>query len=65
MPFFMGSDSELFRFLKKQQERFDISDRVWIQEIDKVDQCTMFTWGRSEIDYCGELNPFVCEIGKF
>lgn len=65
MPFVMNDDEELYRFLKKQQERYDISDRVWIQQIDKVNQCTMFTWHRPEIDYCGNLNSFICEIGEF
>ncbi|XP_031785209.1 protein bark beetle isoform X2 [Nasonia vitripennis] len=62
MPFIMGDYIELWKFLKKQQERFDYSERVWIQQIEKVDQCTMFTYQTTEIDHCGQPNPFICEI---
>ncbi|XP_023246946.1 protein bark beetle [Copidosoma floridanum] len=62
MPFIMGDYRELWRFLKKQQERFDYSERVWIQQIEKVNQCTMFTYQTVEIDHCAQPNPFVCEI---
>jgi hypothetical protein len=65
MPFIMGDYIELWKFLRKQQDRFDYSERVWVQQIEKVDQCTMFTYQTIEIDHCGQPNPFVCEIGRF
>ncbi|KAK2577430.1 hypothetical protein KPH14_003537 [Odynerus spinipes] len=62
MPFIMGDYLELWRFLRKQQERFDYSERVWVQQLERVDQCTVFTYQTIEIDYCAQPNPFLCEI---
>ncbi|KAJ8673362.1 hypothetical protein QAD02_004624 [Eretmocerus hayati] len=62
MPFVMVDYHELWDFLRKQQDRFDYSERVWLQQIDKIDQCTMFTYNTIEIDVCGQPNPFLCEI---
>nr|KAF7437889.1 hypothetical protein H0235_000280 [Vespula pensylvanica] len=62
MPFIMGDYLELWRFLKKQQERFDYSERVWVQQLERVDQCTIFTYQTIEVDYCAQPNPFLCEI---
>lgn len=65
MPFIMGNYHELWNFLRKQQERFDYSERVWIQQLERVDQCTIFTYQTIEVDICAQPNPFICEIGEF
>ncbi|XP_015594324.1 protein bark beetle isoform X2 [Cephus cinctus] len=62
MPFIMGDYIELWKFLRRQQERFDYSWRVWVQQLERVDQCTMFTYQTIEIDHCSQPSPFVCEI---
>ncbi|XP_034949444.1 protein bark beetle isoform X2 [Chelonus insularis] len=62
MPFIMGSYLELYRFLRKQQERFDYSERVWVQQLERVDQCTTFTYQTIEIDHCSQPSSFICEI---
>ncbi|XP_012253572.2 protein bark beetle isoform X3 [Athalia rosae] len=62
MPFIMGEYIELWKFLRKQQTRFDYSERVWVQQLEKVDQCTMFTYQTIEIDNCMQPNTFICEI---
>ncbi|XP_031833217.2 C-type lectin domain-containing protein bark beetle [Nomia melanderi] len=62
MPFVMGDYLELWHFLRKQQERYDISDRAWVQQLDRVDQCTTFTYQTIEIDHCAQPSPFICEI---
>ncbi|XP_015436907.1 PREDICTED: protein bark beetle [Dufourea novaeangliae] len=62
MPFIMGDYLELWQFLRKQQERYDFSDRAWIQQLDRVDQCTTFTYQTIEIDHCAQPSPFICEI---
>ncbi|XP_046609560.1 protein bark beetle isoform X2 [Neodiprion virginianus] len=62
MPFIMGDYIELWKFLKKQQTRFDYSERVWVQQLEKVDQCTMFTYQTIEVDHCMQPNTFICEI---
>ncbi|KAF6211152.1 hypothetical protein GE061_014267 [Apolygus lucorum] len=62
MPYVMGNYIELYRFLKKQQENYQFYDRVWVQHIDKINQCTTFAFQRIEIDYCDRLSPFICEM---
>lgn len=62
MPFIMGNYLELWQFLRKQQIQYDYSDRAWVQQLDRVDQCTTFTYQSIEIDYCNQLSPFICEI---
>ncbi|XP_012531769.1 protein bark beetle [Monomorium pharaonis] len=62
MPFIMRDYLELWKFARKQQERFDYSERVWVQQLERVDQCTAFTYQTIEIDYCAQPNPFICEI---
>ncbi|BES98492.1 Scavenger receptor cysteine-rich domain [Nesidiocoris tenuis] len=62
MPYVMGNYIELYKFLKKQQETYQFYDRVWVQHIDKINQCTTFTFQRVEIDYCDRLSPFICEM---
>ena len=63
MPFIMGDYLELWKFARKQQERFDYSERVWVQQLERVDQCTMFTYQTIEIDHCAQPSLFICEIG--
>lgn len=63
MPFIMGDYIGLWRFLRKQQERFEVSERVWIQKLEHINECTMFTYQTIEIDHCMQPNPFICEIG--
>ncbi|OAD61568.1 hypothetical protein WN48_00079 [Eufriesea mexicana] len=62
MPFIMGNYLELWQFLRKQQIRYDYSDRAWVQQLDRVDQCTTFTYQTIEVDYCAQPSPFICEI---
>ncbi|KAL6268222.1 hypothetical protein P5V15_001333 [Pogonomyrmex californicus] len=62
MPFIMGDYLQLWKFARKQQERFDYSERVWVQQLERVDQCTAFTYQTIEIDHCAQPNPFICEI---
>nr|XP_003703916.1 PREDICTED: uncharacterized protein LOC100876764 [Megachile rotundata] len=62
MPFIMGDYLELWKFLRKQQVRYDYSDRAWVQQLDHVDECTTFTYQTIEIDHCAQPSPFICEI---
>ncbi|XP_063975508.1 protein bark beetle isoform X4 [Diachasmimorpha longicaudata] len=62
MPFIMGDYLQLWRFLRKQQERFEYSERVWVQQLERIDQCTTFTYQTIEIDHCSQPSPFICEI---
>ncbi|XP_011303311.1 uncharacterized protein bark isoform X1 [Fopius arisanus] len=62
MPFIMGDYLQLWRFLRRQQERFEYSERVWVQQLERIDQCTTFTYQTIEIDHCSQPSPFICEI---
>ncbi|KAK0090170.1 hypothetical protein PV325_002595 [Microctonus aethiopoides] len=62
MPFIMGNYIGVWRFLRKQQERFEYFERVWIQQLERVDQCTTFAYQTIEIDDCAQSSPFICEI---
>ncbi|XP_014255547.1 protein bark beetle [Cimex lectularius] len=62
MPYVMGNHLELYKFLKKSQETYQFYDRVWVQHIDRIHQCTVFSFQKIEIDYCNRLSPFVCEM---
>lgn len=62
MPYVMGNHFALYHFLRKQQEKFNFYDRVWLQHIDKINECTVFVFQRIETDHCQRLNPFLCEM---
>ena len=64
MPFIYGNYRELYDFLRKQSEGYVVSDRVWVQQIDLLNQCTTFTYKKIEIDNCEQKSAFVCEIGE-
>lgn len=65
MPFIMRDYLELWKLARKQQERFDYSERVWVQQLERVDQCTVFTYQTVEIDHCAQPSSFICEIGMW
>lgn len=62
MPYIFGNYLDLYHFLRSQQEKYQYYDRVWVQHIDKINQCTVFTYQTIEVDYCERLSPFICEI---
>lgn len=64
MPYILGTYHELHQFLMRQQQVYHYSQRLWIQDIDRINQCTVFAYNSIEIDNCYHKNPFICEIGK-
>ncbi|KAL1117916.1 hypothetical protein AAG570_004229, partial [Ranatra chinensis] len=62
MPFVMGQFSDIFKFIKKQQESFQFYYKAWVQHIDKINECTTFVYQRIETDDCERLSPFICEM---
>ncbi|XP_025830817.1 protein bark beetle [Agrilus planipennis] len=64
MPFLIGNVNylQLFNFLRHQQQWYLYSDRVWVQHIDMVNQCTMFSYQTVEVTDCTRRQPFICEI---
>ena len=66
MPYLIGNLNyvSLYEFLRNQQQWYLYSDRIWVQHIDKINQCTMFAYQTIEIGNCDDRRPFICEIGK-
>ncbi|XP_050298201.1 protein bark beetle isoform X2 [Anthonomus grandis grandis] len=64
MPYLMGNINYLpvYEFLRRQYQWYLYSDRVWIQHIDNINQCTIFAYQTVEIDDCNRRSPFICEI---
>lgn len=62
MPYITRNYLELYHFLRSHQENYLYYDRVWVQHIDRINQCTVFTYQRVDTDVCQRLNPFICEI---
>lgn len=65
MPYLVGTTNYyvLYDFLRKQQQWFLYSDRVWVQHIDRINECTRFAYNAIELGDCLERHPFICEIG--
>jgi hypothetical protein len=66
MPYLLGNLNyvNLYEFIRSQQQWYLYSDRVWVQHIDRIDECTIFAYQKVETDNCQQRNPFICEIGK-
>jgi len=64
MPYVMSNYLALFLFLRDQQNSYQYYDHVWVQHIDMINRCTVFTYQRVEVDNCQRLSPFLCEIGE-
>uniref|UniRef100_A0A8D8T2J5 Protein bark beetle n=2 Tax=Cacopsylla melanoneura TaxID=428564 RepID=A0A8D8T2J5_9HEMI len=62
MPYVMGNYIKLYQFLKRQQETYNFYDRIWVQHIDRINECTVFVYQKIEVDHCLQLNPFICEM---
>lgn len=65
MPYLIGSHNypPISKFLRHQQQWYLYSERVWIQHIDMINQCTAFVFDGVENEDCNERLPFICEIG--
>jgi hypothetical protein len=64
MPYVMSNYLALYQFLREQQQSYQYYDQVWVQHIDMINQCTVFTYQTIEVSHCQRLSPFLCEIGK-
>ncbi|XP_063914202.1 protein bark beetle isoform X2 [Zophobas morio] len=64
IPYLLGNLNyvELYEFLRSQQQWYLYSDRVWVQHIDRINECTIFAYQKVETDDCEQRNPFICEI---
>lgn len=66
MPYLIGNINymDVYQFLKKQHQWYLFTDRVWVQHIDRINECTTFAYQSIEIDDCNIRSPFICEIGN-
>ncbi|KAF5303544.1 hypothetical protein FQR65_LT08145 [Abscondita terminalis] len=64
IPYLVGNVNymDLYYFLRTQQQWYLFSDRIWVQHIDLINQCTMFAYQNVEIEDCHRRLPFICEI---
>ncbi|XP_055710937.1 protein bark beetle [Phlebotomus papatasi] len=63
MPFIRGDTSPLWHFLSRQMMHFSRGiERVWVQDLNFIDQCTTFFFRNIELDSCDSRRTFVCEI---
>ncbi|XP_071445359.1 protein bark beetle [Hetaerina americana] len=61
MPYVMSNYVAVYHFLREQQERFSYYDKVWVQNIDMINRCTVFGYQNVMEDQCERLYPFICE----
>ncbi|KAL4715552.1 hypothetical protein ACJJTC_009178 [Scirpophaga incertulas] len=64
MPYVSGSlnYAHLYEFLRRQNQWLLNSDRVWVNHIDYIKECTSFSFSSVYITDCNEKNAFICEI---
>ncbi|OWR46233.1 Neurotrypsin [Danaus plexippus plexippus] len=62
MPYVNGNYDDLYEFIHSQNQWVRYGDRVWVNHIDYVTQCTSFAYSDIEITDCGQKNAFICEI---
>ncbi|XP_038215102.1 protein bark beetle isoform X2 [Zerene cesonia] len=62
MPYVSGNYEALYEFIQRQNQWFQYGDRVWVNHIDYVTQCTSFAFSSVEITDCNQKNAFICEI---
>ncbi|CAH2236667.1 jg20886 [Pararge aegeria aegeria] len=62
MPYVTGNYDVLYEFIQRQNQWFQYGDRVWVNHIDYVTQCTSFAFSNVEITDCNQKNTFICEI---
>ncbi|XP_056639840.1 protein bark beetle [Diorhabda sublineata] len=64
MPYLLGNINylPLYNFLRRQDEWYYYSEKVWVQHIDRINECTIFAYQTVEIEDCEKKSPFICEI---
>ena len=64
MPYVETSYYFVTNFLRNQQEDYDYYDRVWVQDVDRFGDCTVFVTGTIKVADCSYQLPFICETGN-
>ncbi|KAJ8986059.1 hypothetical protein NQ317_003352 [Molorchus minor] len=64
VPYLLGNINYLpiYDFLRRQDEWYLYSEKVWVQHIDRINECTIFAYQSVEVEDCNRRSPFICEI---
>ncbi|XP_061730021.1 protein bark beetle isoform X1 [Cydia pomonella] len=62
LPYVTGNYEALYNFIQAQNQFFQYGDRVWVQHIDYLTQCTSFAISSVEVTECNQKHAFICEI---
>lgn len=62
MPFIRGSTDQLWLYLQRQMSHLKYPEKVWVQDLNYLEQCTSFIYRSVDIEPCDIKRGFICEI---
>lgn len=62
MPFIRGSTDRLWLYLQRQMSHLKYPEKVWVQDLNYLEQCTSFIYRNVEIEPCDTKRGFICEM---
>lgn len=62
LPFIRGDLTSLWLYLQRQMIDLRYPEKVWVQDLDYLEQCTSFIYRNVEIDPCNTRRGFLCEM---
>ena len=62
LPFLQGDTTNLWLYLQKQMTHLKYPEKVWVQDLNFLEQCSSFIYRSVEIDPCDTKRGFICEI---
>lgn len=62
LPFIRGDLTDLWLYLQRQMIDLRYPQKVWVQDLDYLEQCTSFIYRNVEIDPCNTRRGFLCEM---
>ena len=65
MPYLQRNTGQLIAFIRSQQPFYSWRlDRVWMQHLDIVQECSYFVQRTVVTGPCDQHLPFLCEMGR-
>lgn len=62
LPFIQGDNTALWQYLQRQMTHLKYPEKVWVQDLTYLEQCTSFIFRSVDVDPCDTKRGFVCEI---
>lgn len=62
LPFIQGDTTNLWQYLQREMVHLKYPERVWVQDLNWLEQCTSFIFRSVDIDPCNTKRGFICEI---